>query len=321
MSQDVIPKLKNEKAQLKRRVEYESKSSADAKSRIQKSPSEIFAENHQHLLTPYKEPWYLLFISIGLCFPVLIGVCELVGIQLNNLQEDKYSLLALCIVVACCLSIGAKAVMMWFAESSRRHEPSRSFPDDDRHPDLIPWWIRLAKGDGSLYLGFFFVGIEICFVTVGLIGILPPNLSDNPFIIITTIAGAALFATVNVSLGYIVGIHKAEQASSQREFYKRRNEIQDSPAEAHILRLNTSCQQIINQAEAKIADMTSEIESIDQEIELQERYLAKVEYDERTGKQPQDSANFTTYNPVSRSENPVSRSEEQSNNNHSNSRS
>ncbi len=304
--------LENDKGELKICNREEKRSAADAKSKIKPLPSKDFEGNHQHLLADYKGSLGFVLISLGLSFPVLIAVADMLGVQLNNLTEDKYLLLAISVIVACCLSMGVKEIMMRVAESSYRFDPKRSFPDDSRYANQIAWWTRLAKGSGAFYLGLFFVSSEVAFVTVGLIGVLPPNLSDNPLIIFTVVAGAALFAAVNVSLGYIVGVQKAERASYQREFYQKRNEIQNSPEEAHIKRLNAYHEGIIAQAEAKIAYMTSEIEAIDREIEVLESADSKTQYDDRTNKQPQDSTSFSNYNPAPRSTEPL--------NNHSDSR-
>jgi hypothetical protein len=152
---------------------------AEAKAGIQHLPSEIFIQENEPEVKPYIKPRWHGVLTIGLCYMLLLGLNDVSGVQIRSLRPSQYPIAVLNLLAASCITIGIKQIMTTLSKQSQKNEPNRNFIDEPTHPNTIAWWLRVAKGDGSLWIGLFFISLETCFAAPGLISLLRPELSEQ----------------------------------------------------------------------------------------------------------------------------------------------
>ena len=140
--------------------------------------------------------------AIGLSFMLFLGIAEYLGIDIQSVTSDKFLLVGLAIAAAICLTIAAKKAIVRWVKATRSHEPRRSYPDDQRHANTIPFWARLIQGDAAIWLTILVVLFEMLFAAPGLIGFLPPRLAAQPIFQISAFAAAGLAALINAFLAW-----------------------------------------------------------------------------------------------------------------------
>jgi hypothetical protein len=252
-----------------------------AASKMKPIPSQQFQATYSKP-QKYKEPFGFLLFPLGLNFMLFLGLNESIGISLRNAQSSQIPFLVLSFTVAFFATFGIKKLMSMAAEHDYKHLVTL-----DR--DNFAWWLKLAKGSGSLYLGLFFIALETAFGLPGLIGLLPPNLAGNPLFLCATIAGGSLFAVANISLGFFVGIKQAAADAAIKTYEQNFYEIQQSDREQECLAYNTIYANTVANCDAIISHLQQEIAWIDLQI-------AKLEWELRP-QTSQSSANKSVFQP------------------------
>lgn len=100
------------------------------------------------------------------------------------------------------MNLGEYIGILRIVKAVRRYDPKRSFSDDNRHANSIPFWQRIKSGDAAIWLSFAIVLMETAFAAPGLIGLLPPKLSVEPLFQLTVFAASGLAATINIMIAW-----------------------------------------------------------------------------------------------------------------------
>jgi hypothetical protein len=153
---------------------------------------------------PAKDKLEFVF-AIALGFMLFLGVCEYMGIELQNLSLNKIErviLLAIAIAFSTLLTLAIKKAVEGSVLSVRRFEPDRrlhsDFTDDNQFAKNIAFWQRFLDGDSAVWASLGFVLLEMFFTAPGLLGLLSPTLKANPLSQMTAYAGASFTAYSNV---------------------------------------------------------------------------------------------------------------------------
>lgn len=141
---------------------------------------------------------YQLALTLGLAFMLFLGISEYMGIEIQSITSDKYLLVGLALAAAVCLTLAAKSSLVKFVKATRINEPKRSFQDDERHKNTVPFWERISQGDAAVWLSLAIVVFEMFFAAPGLLSLLPPKLQAQPLFLLSAFVAAGLAALVNV---------------------------------------------------------------------------------------------------------------------------
>jgi hypothetical protein len=141
---------------------------------------------------------YQLALSLGLAFMLFLGISEYMGIEIQSITPDKYLLVGLALAAAVSLTLKAKTELVKFVKATRSNEPKRSFHDDERHKNTVPFWERISTGDAAVWLSIAIVVFEMFFAAPGLLSLLPPKLQTQPLFMLSAFVAAGLAALVNV---------------------------------------------------------------------------------------------------------------------------
>jgi hypothetical protein len=148
------------------------------------------------------EPWFTPILTIGLSIMLFLGLCEYLGVKINDLDWNQAIPLLEALFGAICINLGEKLAIETFVESHRRYEPQRNHSDNEEMSNLIPFWSRYASGDSAIWAATFVVICEVGFATPGLISLLPPSASSSIFMQLIALSAAGLAAVVNVLMGW-----------------------------------------------------------------------------------------------------------------------
>jgi hypothetical protein len=133
---------------------------------------------------------------------LFLGIAEYLGIEVQSLTPDKFMLAGLALAAAICLTVTAKKSIVRWVKATRSHEPQRSYPDDRRYANTLPFWARIGHGDAAIWLTVLIIWFEMLFAAPGLIGFLPPKLAAQPVFQISAFAAAGLAALINATLAW-----------------------------------------------------------------------------------------------------------------------
>jgi hypothetical protein len=233
---------------------------AEAEASLMVIRSVKFAEENHLEVTTFKKPeWYFL-LTVGLAFMVFLGISDISGIEVQNIEPEQYFLALLCLAAAMCITVGIKEAMVWFGRHSRRYDPRRSFADDTTHLDQVAWWIRFARGEGALWMGLAFVSLEVCMAYPGLLNLMQ---SQNLFSMVAAFGGAALAATTNVAFAFILGVEEAHhlrcQELDKRSFQERLDQLHHLQEEQGVEEHNMAQHRVMNAAKTQLEHLQQQI--------------------------------------------------------------
>jgi hypothetical protein len=181
-----IASLEAEKAELLPEI-------ADAKNRIKR--------NSQKMPKIHGKSSLNLLFPIGLSLMLMLGISEIIGIDIQSLTPDQYPLFALALCGAIFINIAESDSItrhVQYIHASKQGQPK------------IPFWNLLKEGHPPFYLAILIILLEISFATPGLINLLPPSVSRNPVWQMVVFFGAGLAALVNVTQAWGAALPKLE---------------------------------------------------------------------------------------------------------------
>jgi hypothetical protein len=254
--------------QLKIKLEDLEAEKANAEASIYPLSSEIHIQENapaslsEQKLSRSTQVWQWL-ANLGLCYMLVLGINDYTGVSLRSVKQSQYPLVTLNLLAASCLTSGAKKAMHRLGKGSRIYDPKRSFPDDDRYPHTVAWWMRMTKGDGSMWAGLTLILLETCFATPGLIGLLSPELAEQLIAKIAAAGAASLFAYTNVLLGFTSGVEEAaflqEYEELHQQFATKLEELRKSSEELELRENNLQWLNQAAEAEARINELRKQI--------------------------------------------------------------
>lgn len=148
------------------------------------------------------EPWFAPILTVGLSIMLFLGLCEYLGVRINDLDWDQTIPLLEALFGAICINLGEKLAIETFVESHRRYEPQRNYSDDPEMKNNISFWGRYLSGDSAIWAATLIVICETGFATPGLINLLPPSASNNLLMQLVAMSAAGLAAVVNIFMGW-----------------------------------------------------------------------------------------------------------------------
>lgn len=204
---------------------------------------------------------YQLVLSLGLSLMLFLGISEYFGLEIQNITPDKFLLVLLSLAGAVCLTLGAKSGIVKFVKATRSYEPKRSFHDDERYKNTIPFWERIRQGDAAVWISIAVILFEMFFAAPGLISLLSPKLQAQFLVQLSVFFATGFAALVNVILAWgtaLYEIHLAQERAEmltdprQREINERNRERRQNAqkAEAHLRVINER----LNEQKLKVSD-------------------------------------------------------------------
>lgn len=192
---------------------------------------------------------YQLGLSLGLSFMLFLGISEYVGVEIQSITPDKIHLALLSLAAAVCITLAQKIGIIKFVKATRSYEPKRSFHDDERHKNTIPFWQRIRQGDAAVWFSIAVVVFEMFFAAPGLISLLRPKQQAQFLFQLSVFVATGLAALVNVILAWGTALDEIRLAQEraerlidprQLEINERNRERRQSAeeAEAHLRVIN-----------------------------------------------------------------------------------
>jgi hypothetical protein len=244
---------------LREEIETLEAQKAEAEAGILPLPSEVYIRENEPEVKLYRKPWWHGVLTTGLCYMLLLGLNDISGVQLRSLRPSQYPITVLNLLAASCITLGIKQTMMSLGKQSQKHEPDRNFIDDPTYPNTVAWWLRVSKGDGSLWTGLFFISLETCFAAPGLISLLRPELAQQVLYQLAMVGAASLSATANVAFGWTSGLEEArhlyDQKKEEQEFKAGLKELRQSSEEQEIQKQNAQLEKQGAMAKARLSQL------------------------------------------------------------------
>lgn len=171
---------------------------ADAKKRVKR--------NWQKVSELEGESWLHIVFPIGLSLMLVLGISEILGIDIQSLTPDQYPLFI--------LGLGG-AVFINIAESKSITLHVQYIHASKKGAAKIPFWQLMKEGHPPFYLALVIIILEIAFATPGLLTLLPPSLSEKLLWQLVAVLGAGLAALVNVTLAWGAALPKLQNKEEQ----------------------------------------------------------------------------------------------------------
>jgi hypothetical protein len=286
LAADVIPARQDVEMEtqrlslLKEEIETLEEQKAEAEAGIQNLPSDIYIQENEPEFNTFQKPWWHGVLTIGLCYMLLLGLNDICGVQIRSLRPSQYPIAILNLLAASCITLGIKQIMTSLGKQNQKNEPNRNFADDPTHPNTIAWWLKIAKGDGSLWMGLFFISLETCFAAPGLISLLRPELSEQLLFQLAMVAAASLSAAANVALGWSSGSNEArhlyDQKKDEQKFKTKLEELRQNDEEQQIRGRNAQLETQGAVAKARLSQLLRDLER-QEAIVFDRRIRARVE--------------------------------------------
>jgi hypothetical protein len=283
---DVIPARRDVETEsqrlslLREEIETLEEQKAEAEAGIQHLPSDIYIQENEPEVKPYIKPWGHGVLTIGRWYMLLLGLNDITGVQIRSLRPSQYPIAILNLLAASCITLGIKQIMTLLGKQNQKNEPNRNFIDDPTHPNTIAWWLKIAKGDGSLWMGLFFISLETCFAAPGLISLLRPELSEQLVFQLAMVAAASLSAAAYVVLDWSFGFDEArhlyDQKKQEQKFKAKLEELRQSDEEQQIRRQNAQLETQGAIAKARLSQLLQDLEH-QEAIVFDRRIRARVE--------------------------------------------
>jgi len=166
---------------------------ADAKKRVKR--------NWQKMPKLEEKSWLHIVFPIGLSLMLVLGISEILGIDIQSLTPDQYPLFI--------LGLGG-AIFINIAESESITLHVQYIHASKKGAAKIPFWQLMKEGHPPFYLALVIIILEIAFATPGLLNLLPPSLSEKLLWRLVVMLGAGLAALVNVTLAWGAALPKLE---------------------------------------------------------------------------------------------------------------
>ncbi|MBD1892956.1 hypothetical protein [Coleofasciculus sp. FACHB-SPT9] len=174
---------------------------------------------------PVPPEWHE-WLTVGLSLMLFLGITEFLGLDIQSLTYEQTPLLILGLAGAICINLGEYNGLFGMVIGVRRSDPPRSFQDDQKLANTIPFWVRIRTGDAATWISIAIVLLETFFAAPGLISLLPPKAAANPVWQMTVFAAAGLAALVNVVMAWgdaLKEIHWEQVVAELKE--RQRHEI------------------------------------------------------------------------------------------------
>lgn len=264
-------------------LEQASQEQANATSKLQVTPSQLFKANHPKPQL-YKEPWFYILLIFGLCCVLFLGLTDIAGIDIKNANSSDVYVLAFTYATAWVLCLAIKKMMSIAVRNSYQH--NRMI---DQKRDTA-WWMNLVKGSSAFYLGIFMIILECCFGLPGVFSTIPPISQSNHLLVFAVVAGSCLCAVTNVALGYQVGVEQGISEARIKEWEEKLHSIESSAEQSECIRRNNIYEETIQTRGVTISLLEKKISKLDYEIE-------RLEWREQNGNS--DSLDFRSTTPKS----------------------
>lgn len=232
-------------------------------------------------------------LALGLSFMLFLGISEYLGIEVQSITADRWLLVGLAIAAAICLTLAAKQAIIKWVKATRYYEPKRSFSDDRRYANLVPFWLRLQRGDAAVWLTVLVVLFEMMFAAPGLIGFLPPRLAVQPLFQISAFVATGLAALVNAFLAWGTALEQIRLEWEAIEDSRRQATALESPIKPqettfevqttpHKMNLEAKAQQEIEaerrQIQKQAIEAKAKLRVVQKQIEEQRRVFSDARW-------------------------------------------
>lgn len=219
---------------------------------------------------PKPEPWQIL-LTIGLSIMLFLGIAEFFGLEVQSITNDQFMQFLLVLSGAVCMNLGEYIGILRIVKAVRRYDPKRSFSDDNRHANSIPFWQRVKSGDAAIWLSFAIVLMETAFAAPGLIGLLPPKLSVEPLFQLTVFAAAGLAATINIMIAWGNALLEIQWEKNVEEIRQRhRQAFVSSESDSNLID-EVIIEREMNNYRRKLAEAKARLELKNRSVEKQKR--------------------------------------------------
>ncbi|MBE9114871.1 hypothetical protein IQ249_03070 [Lusitaniella coriacea LEGE 07157] len=163
-------------------------------------------------------PKWEVFLTVGLSSMLLLGIVEFLGFNLQSLTLDKLPLLMLGLAFAICINLAEYKGIVGLVKGVRRYDPKRSFHNDPRYAETVPFWSRIQSGDAAIWTSIAIVVMETCFAAPGLINLLHPDEKKKFLFQLTVFAAAGLAALVNIILAWGNALAEIQWEQTMEEY-------------------------------------------------------------------------------------------------------
>jgi hypothetical protein len=183
---------------------------ADAKNRIKR--------NRQRMSKVGEKSWLHIVFPIGLSLMLVLGISEILGLDIQSLTPDQYPLFILGLGGAIFINIAESASITLHVEYIHVSQKGAA---------KISFWQLMKEGHPPFYLALVIVILEIAFATPGLLNLLPPSLSEQLLWQLVVMLGAGLAALVNVTLAWGEALPKLENKEEKLKIVDEIEKIND----------------------------------------------------------------------------------------------
>ena len=219
---------------------------------------------------PKPEPWQIL-LNIGLSIMLFLGIAEFFGLEVQSITNNQFMQFLLVLSGAVCMNLGEYIGILQIVKAVRRYDPKRSFSDDNRYANSIPFWERIKSGDAAIWLSFAIVLMETAFAAPGLIGLLPPKLSVEPLFQLTVFAAAGLAATINIMIAWGNALLEIQWEQEVQEIRQRhRQAFVSSESDSNLID-EVVIEREMNNYRRELAEAKARLELKNRSLEKQKR--------------------------------------------------
>jgi len=219
---------------------------------------------------PKPEPWQIL-LNIGLSIMLFLGIAEFFGLEVQSITNNQFMQFLLVLSGAVCMNLGEYIGILQIVKAVRRYDPKRSFSDDNRYANSIPFWERIKSGDAAIWLSFAIVLMETAFAAPGLIGLLPPKLSVEPLFQLTVFAAAGLAATINIMIAWGNALLEIQWEQEVQEIRQRhRQAFVSSESDSNLID-EVVIEREMNNYRRELAEAKASLELKNRSLEKQKR--------------------------------------------------
>ena len=221
---------------------------------------------------PKPESWQIL-LNMGLSLMLFLGIAEFFGLEVQSITNNQFMQFLLVFSGAVCMNLGEYIGILRMVKAVRRYDPKRSFYDDNRHANSIPFWERIKSGDAAIWLSFAIVLMETAFAAPGLIGLLPPKLSVEPLFQLTVFAAAGLAATINIMIAWGNALLEIQWEQSAEEIRQRhRQAFVSSESDSNFID-EVFIEREMNNYRRELAEAKARLELKNRAVEKQKRQV------------------------------------------------
>jgi hypothetical protein len=150
---------------------------------------------------PVPPKWHK-WLTVGLALMLFLGIAYFLELDLQDLTPEQIPLLILGLAGAICINLGEYSGIFSMVIGVRRSDPARSFKDDERYANTIPFWCRVREGDAAIWTSIAMVLLETFFAAPGLLDLLTPEMKEDPVWKMAVFAATGLAALVNVIMAW-----------------------------------------------------------------------------------------------------------------------